>query len=223
MARPVDGWTVTVYNGSSTQVKSDPRYADHDADGLNDAAELANLTNPEVGDTDGDNRNDGAEIAATLNPLRKDLRINVTLVNVNVIGDCDASTCEGLELKGSLQLTKPDGSGDVTLHTFPCATEECACETQDCCDEQKCNGESFEVEDGDSGNFIFRDGESFTLKSGTLQDHDDVDCGLDTSEDDIGTINESVNFTVSLPSSKAVTVGSGDCQIIVNYSFTIVN
>jgi len=221
------GWSVSVYHGggSSTTVFSDPRYADFDNDGLNDAAELANLTDPEDADTDDDGRNDGAEIAATLDPLRKDKRLSVTLVNVNVIGDCDASTCRGLELEGSLQITKPDGSGDIALHTFPCATEECACETQDCCDEQKCEGESFEV-NANSGNFIFRDGETMTLKSGPLLDHDDVDaaCNLHTSDDTIGSISEAITFTVSLPSTRAVTVGSdSSCQVVVNYSFTIVN
>jgi len=221
------GWSVSVYHGggSSTTVFSDPRYADFDNDGLNDAAELANLTDPEDADTDDDGRNDGAEIAATLNPLRKDKRLSVTLVNVNVIGDCDASTCRGLELEGSLQITKPDGSGDIALHTFPCATEECACETQDCCDEQKCEGESFEV-NANSGNFIFRDGETLTLKSGPLRDHDDVDaaCNLHTSDNTIGSINEAITFTVSLPSTRAVTVGSdSSCQVVVNYTFTTVD
>ncbi len=220
------GWTVAVYNGSSTQVFSDPKFADHDNDGLNDAGELAALTDPENSDTDNDGRTDGAELAASLDPLRKDKRISVTLVNVNVVDDCDASTFEGLELEGSFQITKPDGSGDIALYTFACATEEGACEVSDCCqsegDGQACPGETFSV-NANSGNFIFRDGETLTLKSGTLSDHDDLSCNLHALDDTIGSVNEAVAFSTSLPSTRAVTVGSGDCQITVNYSFTIVN
>lgn len=219
-----EGWSVTVYHGGgmSTTVFSDPRYADFDNDNLNDAGELAELTDPDDADTDDDGRNDGAEVAATLDPLRKDKRISVTLVNVNVIGDCDAPTCQGLELEGSLQITKPDGSGDIALYTFDCATEECACETQECCDEQKCEGQAF-TPNANSGNFIFRDGETLTLKSGPLRDHNDVSCGLHTSDETIGSINEAISFSVSLPPTHAVPVGGSGCEVTVNYAFNIVN
>ncbi|HRX86807.1 MAG TPA: hypothetical protein P5572_17410, partial [Phycisphaerae bacterium] len=220
------GWTVAPYNGTATTVYSDPRYADHDNDGLNDAQELAHLTDPEDSDTDDDLRNDGAEIAATLDPLRKDKRISVTLTTINVVGDCDASTCEGLELEGSFQIGKPDGSGDIALYTKGCNTEECACEVSDCCmsegDGQPCDGESLTI-NANSGNFIFRDGETMTLKSGSLKDHDDLDCDLHALDDTIGTISESITFSVSLASSRSVTVGSGNCQIVVNYAFNVVN
>jgi hypothetical protein len=220
------GWTVALYIGTSTQVFSDPRYADHDNDGLNDAAELTNTTDPEDADTDDDGRNDGVEVTKSLNPLRKDKRISVTLVNVNVVGDCDASTFRGLELEGSFQVTKPDGSGDIALYTFGCNGEEGACEVSDCCidddnpGEMACEGQAFTV-GTNSGDFIFRDGETVGLKSGTLYDHDDLGCGVHGLDEEIGSVNDSLPFSVSLVSSKAVTVGSGGCQITVNYSFPV--
>lgn len=216
-------WTVNLHNGTSKTVSPDPRFADQDADGLDDSDEQSAGTDPKDADTDDDGRNDGAELQANLEPLRQDKRISVTLVNVNVVGDCDSSTCQGLELEGSFQVTKPDGSGDIDLHTFACATEECACETQECCDEQKCDGQAFSV-NKNSGNFVFREGETLVLKSGTLRDHEDVSCGLHTSDQTIGTVNESISFSVSLTTTKAVTVGSdSSCQVIVNYSLNIVD
>ncbi|MCB9867778.1 MAG: hypothetical protein H6816_14220 [Phycisphaerales bacterium] len=148
------------------------------------------------------------------------------MTTINVVGDCDASTCEGLELEGSFQIGKPDGSGDIALYTKGCNTEECACEVSDCCmsegDGQPCDGESLTI-NANSGNFIFRDGETMTLKSGSLKDHDDLDCDLHALDDTIGTISESITFSVSLASSRSVTVGSGNCQIVVNYAFNVVN
>lgn len=220
------GWSVTVYNGSTKQVFSDPRYADHDSDGLNDLQELQNGTDPEDGDTDDDNRNDGAEIAATLNPLRRDKRISVTLTNIDVVGDCDDPSLEGLEIEGGFQITKP-GGGDVTLYTFECTDEEGACGVRDCCksedaSEVACEGEDF-VLNVNSGDFVFMEDQTLILKSDALKDHDNLECGAHELDDDIGTMNESISFSLSLPSTKAVTVGSGDCQITVNYTFNTVN
>lgn len=209
-------WLVSLFNGDQETVRSSPKFADEDSDGLNDSGEFAAGSHPQVADTDGDGRLDGDETGG-LNPLRQDYSLTVTLTTVNVIGDCDASTCEGLEMKGTFSLRKPDGS-ETTLATESCKTEECACEVRDCCDDSKCEGESFTYNSGSS--FVFSEGTSFTVFTNTLEDTDDVDCDLQALDDSIGSVNESFDFSLSLQSSLSVDVGTDDsCKVRVNYTF----
>lgn len=60
------GWTVIITQGDGTmetrQVQSDPAFFDSDADGLNDAQELAARTDPMRSDSDGDLLSDYAEL-----------------------------------------------------------------------------------------------------------------------------------------------------------------
>ncbi|MCO6436694.1 MAG: hypothetical protein J5J06_06355 [Phycisphaerae bacterium] len=216
-------WNVTVYGGSPVAVMSDPLNADMDGDGLNDSAERTAMTDPNDPDTDDDGRQDGAELTAMLDPLRKDKRINVTLVDIDVVDDCDDTSLEGLELKGVFTIEEPDGS-TVTFRTFDCEAEKGACGVSNCCmsegDASACPGESFTVGVG-SGNFVLKDGESFVLESNSLIDIDSLDCTTQFGNT-IGTLSETVSFA-SLPATKNVTVGTGSCQIVVNYTITIVN
>ncbi|MGB0715320.1 MAG: hypothetical protein ACPGXK_05545 [Phycisphaerae bacterium] len=212
------GWTVAVFNAPPYQVMSDPTQADKDGDGLNDADEQANGTDPNLADTDGDLRNDGDEITGGFDPLRKDFNLQVTLTTVDVIDDCDAATCEGLELIGQFKITKPDGS-EETLVDQGCSTEECACEVQDCCDAQKCPGEAFVY--NASTSFSFSDGQSFTLFTNTLQDNDELNCNLGNLLNNIGSASNSFNFSTSFQTSASQNVGSGNCEVKINYVFVI--
>lgn len=76
------GWSVVTYGvstaanvqgaRSSIPIKSDPKKADADGDGLNDSAELASGTHPNKADTDGDGINDKDELTATTDPKDQD-------------------------------------------------------------------------------------------------------------------------------------------------------
>ncbi len=216
-------WNVTVYGGSPSQVYSSPRFSDHDGDGLNDSAELANLSNPEVSDTDSDGRQDGAEVSASLNPLRKDKRISVTLTNIGVVNDCDGPTLDGLELEGSFEIQKPDGTS-FTFKNFPCVGEGLACGGGCCGGDRGCPTHPFPVSVS-TGAFVFREGESFELTSGVLIDNDGA-CGCCPIPQTIGTVSETISFSLTLETSRAVTVGSSEsqgCEITVNYVTTILN
>jgi hypothetical protein len=208
-------WNVQVFGGTATQVFSDPLFADKDGDSLNDAGERTALTDPEDPDTDGDGRNDGPEVTAGRNPLRQDYSLTVTLLRVHVVGDCDSSTCEGMELKGSLLLRRPNGT-EVTLHTEGCKTEECACEVSDCCDSARCEGENVDINFGTT--FTFQQGETFTLFTTTLQDHDDLDCDLDALSDDIGSASDDFPFSLSLGTTFSKTIGGSGCEVRADYT-----
>lgn len=213
-------WTVDTYAGDAYQVSGDPRFADKDQDNLNDAGEFAALTDPNNPDTDGDTRRDGAEVTQMLDPLRGDYNLTVTLGAIHVIGDCDAATCRGLELRGQFSLTKPDGT-NVLLNEQVCVTEECACETRDCCDEQKCDGEDFVV--NASSTFVFREGEQFTIFTNQLQDNDLFDC-LGNGYQDIGSpYSRTFDWSTGLavPSQDQRLVGTDtDCQVRLDYTFS---
>lgn len=220
-----------VYGGSLQTIKSDPRKADEDGDGRNDGLEcVVGGTNPKDADTDDDLRNDGAEVTATLNPLRKDKRISVTLNNYFVDDDCDGATLQGLELEGAFQIAYPTSTGlaDGTFYTATCQGEEGLCDTSNCCckscdtNESACTGETFSISVA-SSQFIFQEGETFTLKSTELKDNDDLGgCG-GVLENVLGTMSETVDFSVSLGTSVAVPVGSTGCQLTANYTITIHN
>ena len=211
-------WTVAVFNAPTYQVSSDPTKADSDGDTLNDAAEQSNGTDPELADTDGDGRNDADEVNNGFDPLRKDFDLEVKLTTVDVLGDCDAATCEGLELKGQFKLTQPDGT-EVVLVDQGCSTEECACEVQDCCDAQKCEGEAFVY--NATSTFRFLDGQSFTLFTNNLEDNDELNCNLGNLLQSIGSASDSFNFATNFQSSANQTVGSGGCSVKINYVFTV--
>lgn len=226
----------TVFGGSATQVFSDPLFAESEqsvgqpTDGLNDSQEClaTNGTNPLDPDTDDDLRNDGAEGPAGLNPLRKDKKINVKLTTILVNDDCDGDSLEGMELFGAFLLEYPVATGfsDFEFYNPPCPGEEGACGISDCCisegDGQACPGESWSV-NTTSSTFVFRDGDSFKLKSTVLRDNDDLGgCG-GLLRDTIGTMNTTIDFAVSLSTSQAIGVGSGGCMITANYTVTIVN
>lgn len=214
-------WTVDTYaDPPMAGVKGNPLEADQDQDQLNDAEEFAQLTDPNNSDTDGDSRLDGVEILRGLNPLRKDFSLSVNLNSILVIGDCDDPTCEGLELRGQFRLTRPDGT-QVTIHTEDCKQEECACEVRDCCDDSKCDGESFVVNQSDS--FTFREGESFTLFTNQLQDKDTFDCA-ETGYQSIGTpYSRQFDFSLMLapPTAAEREVGTDSgCKVRLEYTFT---
>ena len=107
------------------------------------------------------------------------------------------------------------------------AAEEGACGVADCCqsegDGQACPGDNFVVGVG-SGNFVFRDGESFTLfNNGAIKDHDNLTCEDPALDGTIGTMDHDVSFSTSLSTSESVDVGSGTCKVTANYAITIVN
>ncbi len=221
------GWSIDTYPpGDAVTVKSSPKFADHDDDALNDAAELAALTDPEDADTDGDGREDGLE-TGNLSPLRQDYNLRVTLSSIYVVGDCDAGTFRGLELVGEFKVTKPDGSV-VTQFSQPgiggdCTHEEIACEVHDCCnndDPSRCEGQDF-LSSGVATEFLFRQGESFTLSTSTLYDNDVFDC-FGTGFSTLGSYSETVNFTLSLGASLTKDAGSSDdCKVRSTYNYTV--
>ncbi len=224
--------TYTVFGGSAVQVFSHPRFAQSEqsvglpADGLNDHQECSvHFTNPLHPDTDGDLRNDGAEITAGLNPLRQDKRITVTMVDILVVDDCDASIRRGMELDGSFRIVYPPSSTQHNFYTRGCGGEQLFCDTTDCCCQscgstKACPGERYTI-NNTSPQFIIREGESFSLTSTELRDQD----GNCTTPiyDVIGTMNHSVPFAVSLTTSQAADVGSGDCMLTANYIINIVD
>lgn len=225
----------TVFGGSATQVLSHPRFAESElsvsqiADGRTDGQEcVAGGTNPLDPDTDDDLRNDGAEAAASLNPLRKDKRIYVTMQSIAVNSEQDGATFQGVELLGQFQIRYPDLT-EFEFYDNPCNGEQGVCDTSACCCQscgggasRSCAGEAIPVNIA-SATFIFREGESFVLKSSELRDND-FTCGA-ISGNSIGTANEIIPFEVNLDLSPAVGVGgtAPNHSLTLNYLITVVN
>ena len=134
-------WYVDLKNPAQArrEVTSDPRFADKDQDGMDDGVERDLGTDPGNPDTDGDGYKDGDEPDLGLNPLRQDYWLTVTLTDVRVDDDCDATTCEGLELVGDFWLRSPNGS-ETLLQRQKSIGEMCACEVQNCCEARICPG-----------------------------------------------------------------------------------
>ncbi|HRX84560.1 MAG TPA: hypothetical protein P5572_06020 [Phycisphaerae bacterium] len=216
------GWTVSVHGAAARSVKSSPLYADQDGDGLLDPQELSAGTDPNQADTDGDLRNDAAELAAALDPLYRDTRLTVTLNYIQVLGDCDIPSNQGLELEGAFDITFPDQTGQ-TFKSYDCLAEDITCASGACCDDEDrlCESEGQIPINSSTGSFVLREEEKFHLGSNELNDHDDTICTTHISDKSIGMIDENVFYDVNLPASQSIDVGTADdCKIRVNYLFT---
>ena len=189
-------WYVDLKNPAQArrEVTSDPRFADKDQDGMDDGVERDLGTDPGNPDTDGDGYKDGDEPDLGLNPLRQDYWLTVTLTDVRVDDDCDATTCEGLELVGDFWLRSPNGS-ETLLQRQKSIGEMCACEVQNCCEARICPGQSFSW--SKSVRFKFQDGETFTLGTSELGDNDHVGDAQGVLQP-IGSFNKEFPFSLTL-------------------------
>ena len=89
--------------------------------------------------------------------------------------------------------------------------------SQNCCEARICPGQSFSW--GKSVRFKFQDGETFKLGTSELGDNDHVGDAQGALQP-IGSFNKEFPFSLTLQDTFTQPVGSGDCKITINYTFT---
>ncbi len=192
-------WVVSVFPGNMPyQVFSDPKVADADFDGWNDAQERAAGTDPALADTDGDGTPDRAETLISgpiRNPLRKDKQITLRYTTINILGDCDPGGSGG-EFEGTLRLRRPDGL-EINMFTI---TGHC---------DNVAEGDNCNI--GASRVFLLFEGQGFAALSSNIEEDDT------TGDEQLGSFEKAYDFNVGSMTDSARLMDGGGCDIRINW------